>query len=344
MASGSSAGGGGRTGGNCPCGLAEAEHAAAMNKVLSRTVVKNARDPGRDKVNKRARLPSSRYKAPMRRLALSLLVLGFWTTAAAAQGMPKVGDALPLTGAPGWPQQQWMYNAPSANDAAGKIVVHWFCTPRVAACTDDLARIVTMREGGGVYIVAYINGSQRDAKKVDPIRESEGVGHGTVATGAGVKKLFKQVGVAKGPAAIVVGLDGKVKAVTTSGDINELDSRDAVIKELVDSVKPFTTSNKGPTKAKVGEKMTFSFEVQLANWLTFSKSAAPMLDFQAAKEVKCEPVQITTADRTMTASVTCTAPKGSYQARGEIRFRYDSPNGATGLGNDGATWKFEVAP
>ena len=38
----------------------------------------------------------------------------------------------------------------------------------------------------------------------------------------------------------------------------------------------------------------------------------------------------------------CTAPKGIYQARGEIRFGYDSPSSGTGLGNDGATWKFVV--
>jgi hypothetical protein len=273
-----------------------------------------------------------------------LLVLGILATAAAAQGMPKVGDTLLLAGGAGWPKLQWSYNAPSENDAAGRVVVHWFCTPRVAACVDDLARIVTLREAGGVYIVAYINGSPRDAKKLDPIRESEGVGRGTMATGPGVKKLFKQLGIAKGPASIVVDVDAKVKAVTTSGDINELDSRDTVIKELVDAVKPFTTASKAPTKAKAGEKMMFSLQVQLASWLTPTKKSKPEFTFQAAKEVKCDPVQIVESGKTITASVTCTAPKGNYQARGEIRFGYDSPNGATGLGNDGATWSFEVTP
>lgn len=285
----------------------------------------------------------------MRRLALSLLVLGLTTTAALAQSMPKVGDALPLGGSADWPKQTWTYNAPSANDAAGRIVVYWFCTPKVAACVDDLARIVTLREAGGVYIIGFINGSQRDAKKLDPIRESEGVGRGTVASGAGVKKLFKQLAIAKGPAAIVVGVDGKVKAVTTSGDINELDSRDTVIKELVDSVKPYTTSNKATKAAKAGEKLVFTFEVQLAPWLTYSKKSPTEFTFQAAKEVKCDATtlkgeQLKITDKTMTATVTCTAPRGSYQARGEIRFGYDSPNGATGLGNDGATWKFDVTP
>lgn len=285
----------------------------------------------------------------MRRLALGLFVLAMWTAVAAAQGMPKAGDPLQLGGYADWGKQTWMYNAPSANDAAGRVVVYWFCTPKVAECTDDLARLVTLREAGSVYIIAFINGSQRDAKKLDPIRESEGVGHGTVATGPGVKKLFKTLGIAKGPASIVVDLDGKVKTVTTSGDINELDSRDAIIKSLVDAIKPFTTSNDAPKTAKAGQKMTFTFKVQLGNWLTFSKKSPTEFRFQAAKEVKCDATtlkgdQLKVDGKTMTAQVTCTAPKGSYQARAEIRFGYDSPNGATGLGNDGATWKFEVTP
>jgi hypothetical protein len=279
----------------------------------------------------------------MQRFAFALLVLGLTAATAAAQGMPKVGDPLTLTSYAD-AKTQWTYNAPNPNDAAGRVVIYWFCTPKVAACVDDLARIVTLREAGGVYIIAYIDGSQRDAKKLDPIRESEGVGRGTVATGPSVKKLFKQLGIAKGPASIVVDVDGKVKVVSTSGDINELDSRDSEIKSLVDAVKPFTTSNKAPAKAKAGEKMTFSFVVQLASWLTLSKKAKPEFTFQAAKEVKCEPAQLVDGGKTLTTSVTCTAPKGSYQARGEIRFSYDSPNGGTGLGNDGATWKFEVTP
>lgn len=301
------------------------------------------------RANNRARFPSSRYKTLMQRFALSLLVLGLWAATAAAQGMPKVGDTLPLTGASSWPAQKWMYNAPSANDAAGRIVVHWFCTPRVSACIDDLARIVTLRESGGVYVVAYINSSERGAKKVDPIRESEGVGHGTVAAGSGARKLFKQLGVTKGPASIVVDLEGKVKVVTTSGDINELDSRDTVIKRLVDAVKPFTSASDAPKAAKAGDKLVFTFKIQLAKWLSYSKRSPMEFTFQAAKEVKCDATKLTgnqlqIQGKTLTAKVTCTAPKGSYQARGEIRFGYDSPNGATGLGNDGTTWSFQVTP
>ncbi len=284
----------------------------------------------------------------MKRLPLGLLALGLMATTAAAQGMPKNGDAITLTQFSD-AKTKWSYGAPNANDAAGRVVVHWFCTAKVSACVDDLARIVTLREGGSVYVIGYVNGSLRDAKKLDPIRESEGVGRGTLASGPSVKKIFKQLGIAKGPASIVVDVDGKVKAVTTSGDINELDSRDTVIKGLVDAIKPFTTSNQAPKGAKVGEKMTFTFNVQLANWLTYSAKSPMEFTFTAAKEVKCDSTKLTRdkmkiQDKTLTATVTCTAPRGSYQARGEIRFGYDSPNGAAGLGNDGATWKFEVTP
>src|SRR5262245_10695355 len=178
------------------------------------------------------------------RLAI-VLVLVWSATAAAQSSIPKVGDTFALTGAADWPKLTWSYNAPSNNDAAGKVVIHWFCSPK-GTCADDLARLVTLRENGGVYIVAYIDGSMREAKKLDPIRESEGVGRGTMATGPGVKKLFKQLGITKGPASIVVDVDGKVKLVATSGDINELDSRDTIIKSLIDAIKAFTTSNEGP--------------------------------------------------------------------------------------------------
>src|SRR5262249_33653534 len=101
-----------------------------------------------------------------------------------AATLPKVGDTLTQGGGVDWPKLQWLYEAPSAKDAAGKIVIHWFCQPKVQACTDDLARIVNLRDTSRVYIVAYINApNSKEAKKLDPIRESEGVGRGTVAFG-----------------------------------------------------------------------------------------------------------------------------------------------------------------
>lgn len=266
-----------------------------------------------------------------------------------AQPGRNIGNTLELTGEASWPKLSWMYNLPSQNDAAGKVVIHWFCTPKVKDCTADLERLIALRESGGVYVIAYINGTQRQAKTLDPIRESEGVGRGTVAYGPNVKKLMKQLGIAKGPHATVVDVDGKVKAVTTSGDLNELDARDATVKSLVEAVKPFTVSNDAPKTAKPSEKITFTYQVQLANWLTFSQKAPMEFTLSTAKEVKCDATtlkadKLKIQGRTLTAQVTCTAPKGNYQARGEIRFGYDSPGGATGLGNDGVTWKFDVAP
>jgi hypothetical protein len=41
--------------------------------------------------------------------------------------------------------------------------------------------------------------------------------------------------------------------------------------------------------------------------------------------------------------VTCSGPRGSYEARGELRFGYDAPGG-TGLGVESAEWKFEIKP
>ena len=254
-----------------------------------------------------------------------------------------------LTGAGDWPKLQWSYGAPLASDAAGKVVIHWFCTPKVSACVDDLARIVTLREAGSVYVVAYINGSQRDSKKLDPIRESEGVGRGTVAYGPNVKKLFKQLGIAKGPASVVVDVDGKVKVVAASGDLNELDSRDTIIKATVDAIKPFTVTNEGPTSGKPTDKLTFAIKIHLASWLTFSQKTPMEFHFTASKDVKCDATklgreQMKIDGRTLTAQVTCTAPRGSYQVRGDIRFGYDNPDRTTGLGNDGASWKFEIKP
>lgn len=287
----------------------------------------------------------------IRRLALSALVLGISSTVALAQSsasVPKVGDVLEVAPA-AWGKQTWTMGPPSATDAGGKIVIHWFCTPKVTACQDDLARIVTMRENGAVYIVAYINGSARDAKKLDPIRESEGVGRGTAASGPGVKKLFKALGIAKGPWSIIVDVDGKVKAITTTGDLNELDARDSIVKQLADAVKSYTTTNEGPKGGNPSSKLTFTIRVQLAAWNSFSTKSPMEFTFQGAKEIKCNATtlkgdQLKIDGKTLTATVSCSAPKGAYQARGELRFGYVSGTGAQGVGAEVATWKFEIKP
>src|SRR5262245_25365414 len=112
-------------------------------------------------------------------MRLALLCLAILSATASADPpakatLPKVGDPLALTGAGEWPKLAWLYEEPSSTDAAGKVVVHWFCAPKIKTCTDDLARMINLRDTNHAYIIAYINGSGRDSKELDPIRESEG--------------------------------------------------------------------------------------------------------------------------------------------------------------------------
>ncbi|HEY1816714.1 MAG TPA: hypothetical protein VGG74_30410 [Kofleriaceae bacterium] len=261
--------------------------------------------------------------------------------------MPKVGDTLSQGGEPDWPKLTWLYDAPSANDAAGKITIHWFCNPKGTSCMDDLARLITLRDTGKVYIVAYINAaSTRDAKKLDPIRESEGVGKGTLAYGRGVTSLVKQLGLGTNPTSVVVDQTGKVQLVTMAGDPQTLDSRDAKVNDLAKNVRDFTTAKDGPTTIKAGDKFTLSYKVELANWLNFNGQDTEF-DLMVAKEIKCDATtlkgsQLKVEGHTMTASVTCSGPHGIYEAAGKIRFGYDGPNKTTGFGDDGTKWKFQI--
>jgi hypothetical protein len=240
-----------------------------------------------------------------------------------------------------------MYDAPSARDAAGKVVIHWFCQTKVQVCVDDLARIITLRDTGRVYIVAYLNvPTSNEAKKLDPIRESEGVGKGTVAFGKGVTTLVKQLGLTGGPASIVVDVDGKVAMVSTAVDASSLDSRDTKVNALVGAIKEYTAHHTGPDTAKVGEKFNLALRIQLAPWLTYSKQAM-QFDLTVPKDIKCDATtlkreQLKIEEHTLTAQVSCSGPRGVYQAQGRIKFGYDSPNGA-GFGDvDGVVWKFEI--
>ena len=296
----------------------------------------------------------------MRSLTTALL-LGFASVASAqpvqsptgtpasptkAAEMPGVGD--PLTLVPDfWPKQKWLYEAPSANDAAGKVIIHWFCTAKVQACTDDLARIVNLRDNGRVYIIAYLDGYVPLAKKLDPIRESEGVGKGTVATGPGVTKLMKLLSVKPGPTSIIVGVDGRVTMVTVNSDTNALDARDAEVNKEIGAIKDFTTSHDGPVSVKAGQKFPLTFKVKLAGWLTYSQKTPMQFDVSVPKDIKCDSTslkgdQLKIEGKQLTATVNCSAPHGVYQAVGKIRFGYDSPAGAHGLGDDGTKWDIKV--
>lgn len=288
----------------------------------------------------------------MRALTISFALLASATAVAdTAHGpvatLPRLGDTLNQGGAADWPKLAWLYDAPSADDAAGKIVVHWFCDPKVTACADDLARIITLRDTGKVYIVAYINTtSQRDAKKLDPIRESEGVGKGTVAYGRGVVKLTKQLGIGGSPTSIVVDQSGKVQLVSQTGDAQSLDTRDAKVNDLASKIRDFTTSKDGPTTVAPNQSFTLSYSVQIASWLQFNNQENAF-DLRVAKEIHCDAThlagsQLKIQDHTLVAQVTCSGPKGIYEAAGKIRFGFAGPNNAAGFGDDGTTWKFEI--
>jgi len=263
--------------------------------------------------------------------------------------LPAVHDTLGLDGVPGTPKLDWLYDVPSPGDAAGKVVLHWFCAPRIAACTDDLARVIALRDAGRVYIVAYINGSKAEAKKLDPIRENEGVGRGTVAFGRGATRLMKDLGIT-GPASILVGIDGEVVRVTTSGAPADLDARDAAVKEAVSWIHEYVTITDGPREVQPGEKFELAITIKLAAWLKYSTRTPMEFDLTAPSDLKCDATrlrgdQIKVDGQRISARVTCSGPRGHYEARGELRFGYDaSSGGGTGVGAQGYTWKFEIKP
>lgn len=289
----------------------------------------------------------------MVRFLSCVIVLGALSTAhadattkpqmpAKAAEPPKPGDKLGLADII-VPKAQWLYDLPSPNDAAGKVVVHWFCSTKIAACSDDLARIITLRDSGRAYIVAYIDGGQRDAKKLDPIRESEGVGRGTVGYGPNTGKLMKQLALGAGPASIVVDVDGKVASVAIGGDATTLDARDAKVNALITAIKEYAASYDGPKTAKPNDKFALSIKIQLASWLKFKPDNKASFTLAASKDLKCE--RATKIDgQILTATATCAGPKGNYEAQGKLSWGYTMPGGGDGLGEDGTTWKFTINP
>ena len=260
--------------------------------------------------------------------------------------LPAVGDTLGIAGTASWPKLEWLYDVPALNDAAGKVVVHWFCAPKAAACVDDLARVVTLKDNGRVYIIAYINGTKPQAKKLDPIRDSEGVGRGTVAFGRGATRLMKDLGIT-GPASVVVDVDGKVQLVTTGATPADLDARDAKVNAAVAAIKEYVSTPDGPKTARPGDKFALSMSIKLASWLKYSDKTPMELKVTVPPDIKCDATQLKgdqlkVTDRLLTATVTCSGSRGIYEARGELRFGYDAPGGGTGVGAESTEWKFEI--
>ncbi len=273
------------------------------------------------------------------------IALTLATAAPAAAGIPIVGQP--------WPQptlKSWLGAVPSADDAAGKVVIHWFCKPKSDPCRDDLARIFNMREQSNkVYVVAYINGTAKDAGKLDPVRGD--VGSGAVAYGKPVAALMKAMGIGPStlPMAIVVGTDGNVVMVTTTGDPELLDRRDATIATLINGAHEYTLGAFSPKgTVKVGQSFEVGVRIELATWLRFAPDRPAVLTVTPPPDVTCDatrvgPEKMRIVNNTLEASTRCQAAvKGSYEARGMVRFNFVGPRGAVGLGDDGVVWKFEV--
>ncbi len=364
--------------GTCRGGLSELPE-QATNQVASQPVTPALNTARNGIVRARHETPLRRNRRgfpraifpPMKCLALTTFALGSMLAVAAAQpatspkaadapaapaapkpasgaSLPAVGETLAPSGAPGWPiKLDWLYDAPSHNDASGKIVLHWFCSPKVPACADDLARVVTLKENTNrVYVVAYINGHKGKAKKLDPIRESEGVGRGTLAFGKHVTAMFKKLAIV-GPVSIVVDVDGKVALVSTGSSPAELDARDAKVNALTSAIKEYTTSSEGPKLVKVNERFQLMIAVKLASWLKYSKTTPMEFKLTAPKELKCDATtlrgdQLKIVDQALTAQVGCSGPKGSYEVRGQVSFGYTTPSSGAGLGTESANWKFEI--
>jgi hypothetical protein len=275
-------------------------------------------------------------------IASFAVVVSLAISSTARADLPKVGDFL------AWPTMKaWLGDPPSQADAAGKIVVHWFCSPKTETCADDLGRIVGLREAGRVYIVAYIAGTKKQAKRLDPVREE--VGGGAVSYGAKpVQHLMSSLGLPAG-GSIVVDVDGRVAYVSSTSQPDVLDARDTKISSLVSAIKEFTVGQSGPKEVKVGAKFTLDVSVDLASWLTFSKKAPTELVLGPPPGVTCT-TKLTASDlkiegRKMSGSFSCTAQKkGVYETRATLRFGYDHPAGATGVGSDSVKWKFEAKP
>jgi hypothetical protein len=250
-----------------------------------------------------------------------------------------------------WPTvRDWLEASPTGNDSAGKVVVHWFCKPRLEDCKVDLSRVFNLREKSNVYVIAYIDGSKRDAGKLDPVRAE--VGAGAVAYGRPVKALFKQLGIdARLPMSVVVDVDGKVALISYTGDPDQLDLRDRKVASLVESIKAFTVQVTAPPgQVKKGQRFELGVKAELASWLVFDRSVKPEIKLRLPPDVTCDATVIEAdaikmTGRTMSASVGCRGSvKGSYEATGSLRFSYRAPNKAIGVGQDAVRWKFAVAP
>jgi hypothetical protein len=279
----------------------------------------------------------------MRNLVATAVLFGALTAATVARAdVPKIGDPMP------WPtvKKYWLGDPPNAADASGKVVVHWFCSTKVATCKDDLARLTEMRESNGkVYVIAYISDakSKKAATKLDPIRDD--VGAGATAWGKEVDRLGATIGLPAG-GSVVQDVDGKVQLVAPSTDPEFLDKRDAKVKELVASIKEYKVTTSGPTEVKVGVKFELKVNIALAAWLTTTAKSPIELVVTPPAAITCTSTKLAAKDvkmdaKTIDATFACTASKaGNYELSATLRFGFENATRAVGVGGDSARWKF----
>jgi hypothetical protein len=276
-------------------------------------------------------------------LAAAVAAAAVLLPAAAMADVPRVGDTL------SWPNAaKWVSEGPVGTDAAGRVVILWFCSVKVPECADDLARVVELKDAGKVYVIAYIADakSKKAAMKLDPLRDD--VGAGALAFGKDVDRLAATLGLPTG-GSIVLDTDGKVALVAPSTEPDFLDKRDAKVKALVDAIKEYTVSTTGGGKVTVGERFNLEVNVVLSAWNTFNAKAPLEIELGALPNVTCTSNKLTTTGvrmdaRTMTGTFSCIAAKaGSYEAAAQLRFGYTNPRSATGVGADSTRWKFTAA-
>ena len=279
----------------------------------------------------------------MRHLAIAVVALGIASQAAYAD-VPRVGETF------AWPtvRRGWIGDPPSASDAAGKVVIHWFCSVKVSVCRDDLARLVQLREDNTkVYVIAYIADarSKRSAQKLDPVRED--VGYGAVAYGKEVDRLGPALGLPAG-GTIVVDADGRTALVGPSTDPDTLDKRDNKVKALADAIREYRLSRSGPTAVKVGDKFNLDLKVELSSWLNLNRSAPFQFTLNVPSTITCTSSKLGLNDvrvdgRVVTASYHCSATRGgNYELTAALRFGYVTSSRATGVGSDQVRWKFQA--
>ena len=270
-----------------------------------------------------------------------------WPRPTPPSEMPAAGDTLPLS-PDYWGKQKWLYDAPSENDAAGKVVIHWFCPPKVQACTDDLARIITLRDNGKVYIVAYIDGnaSLREEARSDPRERGRRQGHGRVRPGRHQAdeeaRREARPDVDRRPTSTA--RSSWSRPTATPPRSTRATRRST---RSIGAIKEFTTSHEGPATVKAGDKFTLAFKVQLAQLAEVLAEARRRSSTSRSRRTSSATRRRSRATSSRSRAdadrARSTAPRPTASTRRAARSgsATTSPGGSRASATDGANWKFE---